>query len=125
MRPTQFIFLVPPSLIYAHGTALSGEPEGVFLHGSFFSGLALALVLLIGARRFLRWPFGAPWWAFTFPLDALATAAAQFAQAHPSGLWRAIAAATLALATLFVVVVLFKTLLALFRGALLAAPDTP
>ena len=58
----------------------------------------------------MRWRFGAPWWAFTFPLDALAYAAARYAQDHPSTLWKAVCAATLALATLFVALVLARTL---------------
>ena len=122
MRPTWFIFLVPCSLIYANGMALSGEPASVFLNGVFYSGLLMAAALLLGARRFLAWPFGAPWWAFTFPLDALAIASARYAQIHPTGPWPPIAAVALVLAVFFVVVVLVKTVLAVVRGTLLAAP---
>jgi tellurite resistance protein len=108
LRPSWFILLVPPSLIYANGLALYGE--AVFLENLFYFSLVLALALLAYGRRLRRWPFGAPWWAFTFPLDALAYAAARYAQDHPSPLWRGVAGATLALATLFVVLVLWRTL---------------
>ena len=108
LRPSWFILLVPPSLIYANGLAL--YPEAVFLENLYYFGLLLAVALLLYARRFWRWRFGPPWWAFTFPLDALAYAAARFAQEHPSPLWNAVAGATLALATLFVVLVLWRTL---------------
>lgn len=108
LRPSWFILLVPPSLVYANGVALY---EGVFfLENLFFFGLVLAGALLVYSRRLLRWPFGAPWWAFTFPLDALAYAAARYAQDHPSPLWNAVAAIALGLATLFVAGVLLKTL---------------
>ena len=60
--------------------------------------------------------FGAPWWAFTFPLDALAYAAARYALDHPSTLWRMVCAATLALATLAVSLVLVRSLTALVRA---------
>jgi tellurite resistance protein len=123
LRPTWFVFLVPPSLIYANGAVLGGPPVGIFLNGLFYFALALAVALLIASRDFLRWPFGAPWWAFTFPLDALASASARYALAHPSDLWRGIAAAALALAGFFALVVLVKTLSGYFRGELLAAPD--
>jgi tellurite resistance protein len=108
LRPTWFVLLVPPSLVYANGVAL--YPESAFLENLYFASLVLAAGLLVYAGRFWRWPFGAPWWAFTFPLDALAYAAARYAQDHPSPLWQALCAATLLLAALFVLLVLARTL---------------
>lgn len=108
LRPTWFILLVPPSLIYANGLALF--PEVTFLENLFYFALALVAALLVVSRSFLRWPFGPPWWAFTFPLDALAYAAARFAQDHPTPLWRGVCAATLLLATAAVLIVLLRTL---------------
>src|ERR1700704_1291981 len=106
LRPSWFILLVPPSLIYANGVALFAFD---FLEILYFFGVVLAIALLVYARNFMRWPFAPSWWAFTFPLDALAYAAARYAQSHPSMLWQTLAAAALAVATLFVVVVLWKT----------------
>jgi len=108
LRPSWFILLVPPSLIYANGLALF--PEMIFLENLFPFALALGAALVIYARGFLRWPFGPPWWAFTFPLDALAYAAARYAQDHPAPLWRGVCAATLLLATAVVLIVLLRTL---------------
>ena len=108
LRPTWFILLVPPSLIYANGVAL--YPDAAFLEALFPFALVLAAALLIYARSLARWPFGPPWWAFTFPLDALAYAAVRYAQEHPSALWKSIAGAALALATLSVALLLWRTL---------------
>ena len=108
LRPTWFILLVPPSLIYANGLALYPGSESLEL--LFFFALALAVALLVVSRAFLRWPFGPAWWAFTFPLDALAYAAARYAQDHPAPLWRGVCAATLLLATAAVLIVLLRTL---------------
>jgi tellurite resistance protein len=108
LRPTWFVLLVPPSLVYANGLAL--YPESAFLENLYFLSLVLAVALLVYSGRFWRWPFGAPWWAFTFPLDALAYAAARYAQDHPGALSRAAAGATLLLAALFVLLVLARTL---------------
>ena len=108
LRPSWFILLVPPALVYVNGLALF--PGSVFLENLFYASLVLAVSLLLVSRNFLRWPFGAPWWAFTFPLDALAYAAARYAQDHPTPLWRVVCAATLLLATAFVLLVLFRTL---------------
>jgi len=114
LRPSWFILLVPPSLIYANGLALF--PGFVPLENLYFLALVLAAALLIYARGLLRWPFGPPWWAFTFPLDALAYAAARYAQDHPAPLWRALAAITLLLAAAFVVLALLKSFAALRRA---------
>ena len=108
LRPSWFILLVPPTLIYANGVAL--YPGMAFLENLYFLALVLAAALLVYSRRFLGWAFGAPWWAFTFPLDALAYAAARYAQDHPSPLAQAATAATLLAATLAVLIVLWKTL---------------
>lgn len=110
-RPTWFILLVPPSLIYANGLAL--YPGSDFLEPLFFFALALVVALLLVSRSFPRWPYGPAWWAFTFPLDALAYAAARYAQDHPQPLWQAVAAATLLLAALFVVLAAVRSLGAL------------
>jgi len=122
-RPTWFIFLVPPSLIYAHGITIFGELA--FLENFFFFATLLAAALLVYGRHGMRWPFSAAWWAFTFPLDAYAYAAARHAQSHPSALWKGVAAAALLAATLAVVLALARTIAAAVRGELLAPPATP
>jgi len=110
LRPSWFILLVPPSLIYAHGVTFF--PQAVFLESLYFAGLVLAAGLLVYARGFWRWPFGPAWWAFTFPLDALAYAATRYAQEHPAGPWKAIAGAALLAAAAVVALVLARSLLA-------------
>jgi len=106
LRPSWFILLVPPSLIYANGMLL--YPSLRVLEMLFPFALALAVALLVVSRGFLRWPYSAVWWAFTFPLDALAYAASRYVIDHPQPVWRATAAATLLLAAVFVVIALFK-----------------
>jgi tellurite resistance protein len=108
LRPSWFILLVPPSLIYANGIAL--YPDATFLEGLYGFGVVLAAALLVYARGFARWTFGPPWWAFTFPLDALAYASVRFAQQHPAPVWRVLAAAALLLAAFSVLLVLWRTL---------------
>jgi tellurite resistance protein len=108
LRPTWFILLVPPALIYANGAALFGLQA---FDALYYASLGLFLALLVYGWRFLRWPFGPAWWAYTFPLDALAYAAARYSQTHAGqGPWRAIAGALLFLATLAVAGVLLRNL---------------
>jgi tellurite resistance protein len=113
LRPSWFVLLVPPSLVYANGLAL--YPGTEWLEILYFFGLALAAALLVVSRGLLRWPFSPAWWAFTFPLDALAYAAARYAQDHPTPLWRGLCALTLLIAGAFVVLALVRSLAALRR----------
>jgi tellurite resistance protein len=115
LRPSWFILLVPPSLIYAHGASLF--PEFTVLGSLYYMALALLIGLLVYARGLLSWPFGPAWWSFTFPLDAFAYAAARYAQSHDSPLWKGIAALGLLLATVFVAAVLLRSLFAMPRSA--------
>ena len=108
LRPSWFILLVPPSLIYANGVALF--PLFVPLENLYFLGLVLCAALLVYAKDLRRWPFSPAWWAFTFPLDALAYAAARYAQDHPAPVWQALCAATLVLAAAFVLACLWRSL---------------
>jgi tellurite resistance protein len=119
MRPGWFIMLVPPSLIYLNGLAVWGGAGASWLEALYLAGLTLAAVLFVAARGLARWPFGAPWWAFTFPLDALAGAATRFAQDHPHPWGRWVAGVALVVAALFAAWVLVRTLAALARGSLL------
>jgi tellurite resistance protein len=121
LRPSWFILLVPPSLIYVNGDTL-WPGQGMPLELLHHLALLLAAALLYAARGCRRWPFGAPWWAFTFPLDALAGAALRHAGTHAGGPWTVLAGMLLLLATVAVTIVLVRTLMALVRGALLAAP---
>jgi tellurite resistance protein len=114
LRPTWFILLVPPALIYANGVALF--PDFAFLENLYFFGLMLAVALLAYARESARWPFGVIWWGITFPLDALAYAAARYAGSHAAPVWTWLCAATLLLAAAAVALVLVRSALALLRG---------
>ena len=111
LRPSWFILLVPPSLVYAHSLVL--YPGLAFLDNLLYFAVVLAAGLLLYARGFLRWRFGAPWWAFTFPLDAFAYAAVRYAQEQSSPAWRVVAAIALFLAVTMVLLVLVKSLAAL------------
>lgn len=113
-RPGWFIFLVPPSLIYANGWGLWGSSMGPMLEALFFCSVLLAIALLMASWSFLVWPFSPLWWAFTFPLDAFATAAAHYARSHAAGPWSKIAGVALFVAVVFVVIAIFKSVMSAF-----------
>jgi tellurite resistance protein len=109
LQPSWFILLVPPSLIYAHGVFLFNE--WVLLENLYYIAVILLAALLVYGRGLWRWPFGPAWWSLTFPLDAFAYAAARHAQAHPGMVWKGVAGFAIVLATLFVSMVLARTVL--------------
>jgi len=105
------ILMVGGIVLPGPGIALGHDEAARFTFGVSASAAPVLMALLVYSRPLARWPFGPPWWAFTFPLDALAYAAVRYAQEHPSVLWKSIAAVALALATLFVTLVLLRTLI--------------
>lgn len=75
LYPMLFILLPPATVGYAAYVALTGDPADpagmILCHAGFF----IALVLACLWRQFLAVPFSLVWWAYTFPLATLATAA--------------------------------------------------
>lgn len=118
LAPTLFI-LIPPAAIgylaYVTLTGCNSDPFALILvNGALF----LTLTLLVRAPRFLRLPFAVSWWAFTFPLDAMALAALEHGHALGGTVWPITALAVLVVTTLVVGVVLARTLAGTMRGTL-------
>lgn len=117
LMPTLFILLPPPSIGYVAYVGLTGAEDAfalVLVNGALF----LTLVLLAKARSFIGLPFALSWWAFTFPLDAVALAALEHAGHAPAGAWPVVALVVLALASVVVVLVGARTLAAMIKGSL-------
>ncbi len=74
LTPTLFIMIAPPTIGFV---SYSGFVGGVDVLGRilFHLGVFLALLLVSRPRLFTVVPFAPSWWAYTFPLDALALSA--------------------------------------------------
>lgn len=117
LMPTLFILLPPPSIGYVSYVGLTGTVDSfalVLVNGALF----LTLVLLAKSKSFVGLPFAVSWWAFTFPLDAVALAAIEHAHRFPMGMWPAVGTILLALASLVVVLVSVRTVAAIAAGSL-------
>ena len=117
LTPTLFVLLPPPAIGYVSYVALTGQVDPfaqVLVNGALF----LTIVLLAKFRRFLGLPFAVSWWAFTFPLDAVALAALEHGHRFPLGFWPWVSPLLLALATAVVAVVSVRTLASIARGSL-------
>jgi len=124
-RPTWFILLVPPMIIFVGYLQLTGNGLDMFARTLFFLGLLLFAALCWASRDVVRWPFSVAWWAFTFPLDAVAAGAVVYHQAAPTEATQSVAIAAVALATVTITAVSARTLHALFSGTLLINPPVP
>lgn len=122
MKPTLFILLVPFSFAYAYAPVLWGLAPGPVLDSVFAFTAVMALALVVMSRGAARWPFGAPWWSFTFPLDAFALAALAYARDHAGPAPLALAALAWFAATAVVALVGVRTMLALASRRLFVPP---
>jgi tellurite resistance protein len=113
--PTLFIFLAPPAVAFIawfklhHGL----DDFGIFL---FNIGVFFSLLLLFMFRSFIGLKFFISWWAFVFPVAAMAIAAMVVYHATRDGAMLYAAYASLAAATLVILVVFAFTLRCALKG---------
>lgn len=122
VRALSFILLVPPALAYVLIPPLWGIPNNAALEALFYLDLVLAAGLFVASRDATRWPFTPAWWAMTFPLDALASAAVTYAKANAGPIPLALAWLTWLIALAVVLLVLLRSVIALLRGTFFVAP---
>lgn len=116
LAATHMIWPAAPAVAALAYRALVGQGDQfwrVLVHISFFSLLVAATVLW--RRRFWLLPFEMSWWALTFPVSAVAAAAAGLYDEVPGAFTEALAAALLAAASLVTLAVLAATCRALVR----------
>jgi tellurite resistance protein len=119
LRPLLGIELAPPALALVAWQALDGPAPDAVSRALLGYALLVALVLVRLAGRYRDVPFAASWWAFTFPVAALATGALRQSAAAPASIAGALALPLFVVANGVVAVIAFRTLTALSRGALL------
>ena len=114
LLPTLFILIAPPAVAFIAYIKLTGELD-VFARILYYHALFTTLLLLFMVDRFKRLPFFISWWAYTFPLDAITLAT--FLMYHHTGLqfFKILSIVLLILASLMILLVLYKTLYAAFR----------
>jgi len=112
--PTLFILIAPPAIGFVAYLRIAASFDifaGALLSLAFF----FASLMLFLLHRFLKLPFYVSWWAFTFPLDALAIALTFAAGVTASPVYRVMAQGALIAATTVVVVVAVETVRRIYR----------
>lgn len=116
MRPTLVVMLAPPAVGFMAWLSLTGD-TGIPGHLLYFIGLLTFLLLVPQVPGFLRLPYFPSWWAYTFPLAAFTASSFRFADAEgiQAGVMLGLLAA---LATVVILLVTLRTLIAIARGEL-------
>jgi tellurite resistance protein len=114
LAPTLFILLAPPSVGFIAYIGLTGELDA-FARILYYTALFLALLLASNALRFLRLPFFISAWAYSFPLAALTLATLIMGARLPGSVFALIGIGLLALLSLVVAVLVFRTMVAIQR----------
>jgi tellurite resistance protein len=77
--PTLFILVAPPAVGFIAYVRLTGGVD-VFAQILYFAALFLTLLLFTQVTRFLKLRFYLSWWAYSFPLAAIAIASMVMAE---------------------------------------------
>jgi tellurite resistance protein len=121
LAPTFFILMAPPAVGFIAWVKLSGELDA-FARILYYTALFTALLVAAMHRRFAGIRFFLSWWAYSFPVAALAIASMLMARMTGLFLHRAIAWAALAVLAAIVVLLTARTTRAIARGEI-CEPD--
>jgi len=117
MIPTLFILFAPPIIGFISLTKLLGglNPAGNLL---YYFGLFLLILILFQFRMFFKIKFFLSWWAYSFPLDALAIGT--FLMYHQSGLFffKVASIVIFIILNLMILMLLVKTVIAMKNRAI-------
>lgn len=119
LRPLLGIEIAPPAVALLAWQSLERGGPDVAARVLFGVALFVALVVLRLAGRYRDVPFSPAYWAFSFPLAALAGAALRMASASPRSVAAALALPLFVIANAVIAAIAYRTLLALSRGKLL------
>lgn len=118
LRPTLGIQPAPPAVaLLAYTTVTTGPPD-LIAHGLLGYAIVQALVVL-RLTPWIRQPFTAGYWAYTFGATAIASATMRFAARGDDRVFAALAPVLFVMANMVVVGLFVATVVATLRGRLL------
>ena len=115
LMPTFFILIAPPAAGFIAYTKLNGDIDN-FARVLYYGGLFLALLFFTQAARFLKLPFALSWWAYSFPIAAITIATFVMFEHTGIVIFQTIGMGLLALLTVIVTYLLYRTALAARKG---------
>jgi tellurite resistance protein len=124
LRPTMGILIAPPAVGCIAWLSINGGNPDLVAQGLFGYGLVQAAVL-VRMLPWLRQPFGASAWAYTFGIGALAQIPLRFVQGGLGLPFDILAVVLFAAANLIIAGIALGTLRLLLRGQLLPPAPPP
>lgn len=115
LTPTLFILIAPPAVGFIAWVRLNGGEIDAFARILYYCALFLTLLLASNALRFFRVRFFLSAWAYSFPLAAITIATLLMAEKQ-GGPFFALGGVMLALMSLVLVLLTFRTLIGMRRG---------
>lgn len=106
--PTFFILIAPPAVGFLAYMKLNTGFDA-FAHFLYYAALFLTLLLFVQIRLFARLQFFLSWWAYSFPIAAMTTATFVMYEVDGAAFFKWLGLALLALLTLIIGLLLFKT----------------
>lgn len=123
LMPTLFILIAPPAVGFISYLKLAGTLDA-FGRILYFSGLFLTILLFTQIRRFIRLRFFLSWWAYSFPLAAIAIASLAMFSATKEPIYLQIGSGLVLLLSGVILILLVQTLRAIGRHGI-CVPDQP
>jgi tellurite resistance protein len=114
LMPTLFILIAPPAVGFISYLKLTGEVDA-FAQLLYHSALFFTLLLFTQVRHFASLKFFLSWWAYSFPLAAITIASFLMYEQSGNILFLRIAGVLLGIASVVIVSLLGRTLLASIR----------
>lgn len=118
LLPTLMILIAPPAIGFLSYLRLAGGTLDGFARIFFYVGLGLFLLVATQFGRMIRLRFALSWWAYSFPIAALTTAAAVFAEAIGDTVLVGVFVALYALLLAVIVLLVVATVRAIAAGAI-------
>jgi len=112
--PTKFILIAPPALGFIAYFKLTGSLDP-FSRILYFFALFTTIMLFTMFRRFYSVPYFVSWWAYTFPMDAIAIATTAMYDLTGNVFYKYLGGFFLVTATLVVAHVLFYSVVNAFK----------
>jgi len=126
LEPTLFIFIAPPAMGFMSYLVLNGGVLDNFARILFYTALFFALLLFSQTPRFIKVPFSVAWWAYTFPIAAIANASWMMYDHLGYLIYFDLAIFFMTVLSILILHLLFKTLILIKNKKLcLPPPNTP
>jgi len=114
--PTLFIFIAPPSLAFIAYLKMNGMQYDMFASALYNLALFFTFLIFFMYKNFIGLKFFISWWAFTFPLTAVAIASMLAYNLTQIVVYKYLSVIFIIVATLVIITVSIQTIKHIIKG---------